>query len=173
MTLRTTLAGVALASLLTGCGGPGGKATDAASPTAGASTSHDVATLWRQYAQCLRQHGAPNYPDPVQGTDGSWGPPLNAPRPPRTAINACRSSGGNLKAQMQREQRPLTAAEVGKLRQFAQCLRQHGLPDWPDPKADGSFAVPPRLRHVLKTPGQPALNACRQYITGPIRTSGA
>jgi hypothetical protein len=52
-----------------------------------------------------------------------------------------------------------------KLRRFAQCMRAHGLSDWPDPKADGSFDLPQRLRagkQVFKT----QLAACRQYMTG-------
>jgi hypothetical protein len=31
-------------------------------------------------------------------------------------------------------------AEMDKLRQFAQCLRDHGVPDWPDPEPDAASA---------------------------------
>lgn len=170
MTVRTILAGVVLASLLTGCGGSGGKDNDATSHTNGASPSTDIATLWRQYAQCLRKHGAPNYPDAVQRSDGTWGPPPNTSRPPQMAMNACRSSGVNLKNQMRHQQHPVTTAELAKLRQLAQCLRQHGLPTWPDPKPDGSFGgLSPQLRQAIKNPSSATI-ACRQYMDGPIRT---
>jgi hypothetical protein len=60
--------------------------------------------------------------------------------------------------------RPLTAAEISKLRQLAQCMRQHGLRDWPDPNAEGAFPLPPRLRHIDKRAMRTQLDACKQYF---------
>jgi hypothetical protein len=56
-----------------------------------------------------------------------------------------------------------SAQDVPQLRKFAQCLRDNGVPDWPDPKTDGSFPV---LHTPLdtKTPElQEARAACRIY----------
>ena len=168
MTLRTILAGVALASLLTGCGGSDDKNV---SPAGRASRTADIHTLWQRYVQCLRKHGAPDYPDPIQDTDGRWRPPPHTAQPPQAAIDACRSSGIDLKNETLRQDRPpLTAAEVAKLRRFAQCMRQHGLPRWPDPKSDGTFVMPDELRQAVKNPSLPAMDACRQYMVGALRT---
>jgi hypothetical protein len=34
---------------------------------------------------------------------------------------------------------------------FAQCMRAHGLPDWPDPLADGSYRLPSDLQTSSKS----------------------
>ena len=35
----------------------------------------------------------------------------------------------------------VSAADLEHIRRYAGCLRQHGMPTWPDPKPDGSFPV--------------------------------
>ena len=61
--LTTTVAGLALAtSLLVGCS-RGGTSNDAAAGT-GASDSGDQAFL--AYAQCMRDNGVSDFPDPIQ-----------------------------------------------------------------------------------------------------------
>jgi hypothetical protein len=171
MSLRTILAGLAIASVLTGCGSSGDKnagGTSSASVTGGASSSLDLATAWRQFAQCVRKHGAPNYPDPVQRPDGKWGPPPGTDRPPMAANDACRESGQKIK-NLNRH-RESTAADMAKLRQFARCMRQHGVPTWPDPQPDGSFRLPPPLRQ--KKPNESASRACGRSMQGlPLRLS--
>ncbi|GAA4504500.1 hypothetical protein GCM10023191_058870 [Actinoallomurus oryzae] len=164
MTLRMALAGLALASLLTGCGGGHGHSASSTPATSGArqgAARGNDAALWRQLAACLRRHGVPNFPDPVQDPSGSWGPPANTSKPPQSAMTACKSIANQLPGR-----RPAASAgDMAKLRRFAQCMRAHGVSDWPDPKADGSFDLPQRLRagkQVFKT----QLAACRQYMTG-------
>ncbi|MDQ6918400.1 MAG: hypothetical protein M3Z98_03470 [Candidatus Dormibacteraeota bacterium] len=46
-------------------------------------------------------------------------------------------------------------------RRFAQCLRTHGLPDWPDPDTAGTLHLSPDL--LLKNgPRQPEFLSTRQ-----------
>ncbi len=66
-----------------------------------------------------------------------------------------------------------TAADVPKLRVFAKCMRDNGVPDWPDPKADGSF---PSQGNPIVTEGKSprvraGLDACRKYWDGGFRFS--
>jgi hypothetical protein len=62
----------------------------------------------------------------------------------------------------------VTAADVAKMRQYAQCMRQHGISDFPDPRADGVFdlagtslANDPKSQRM-----RDANDACQQYQTG-------
>ena len=34
---------------------------------------------------------------------------------------------------------------------FSRCMRQHGLPDWPDPRTDGTFPLNRRLLRLRGT----------------------
>jgi hypothetical protein len=92
----------------------------------------------------MRSHGVPNFPDPgsnggggiqIQSTQrrGSGaslsvnGVSVNAPAF-QSAMQSCRSkmpNGGNPP--------PLSAARKAAMLQFSRCMREHGLPDFPDP----------------------------------------
>ncbi len=63
--------------------------------------------------------------------------------------------------------------DVDALRKFAQCMRDNGIPEFPDPKADGSF---PLRGTPLQTEGKSqrmitALQACNKYWSGGITFS--
>jgi hypothetical protein len=163
MIRRSTVAGLTLALLLTGCGGH----KTAAKPSSSASSARNALV---QLAQCARAHGAPNFPDPVQQPDGSWDfPPVagNGKLP-----NACSS----LKAQLPRDSggrpSPVSSAAMAKLRQFAACLRRSGIPDWPDPDADGAFLLPSRLRGLGKVALVNQLKPCKSYDPGGVLFKG-
>lgn len=151
----------AYAVAVTGCDS-GGHAAGHATPSAMSSTQ--TVAILRRLTQCIRQHGVPNFPDLAYDPQtGGWNPPPHTPKPPPSTLNACRSiadrlppKGGN--------QPPPTAAEMARLRQFAGCMRQHGIQDWPDPNADGAFPLPPRLLRAGKGPIRSQLQACQRYF---------
>jgi hypothetical protein len=62
-------------------------------------------------------------------------------------------------------QKPASAADLQHLRQFANCIRQHGIPNWPDPRPDGTFPlVGTPLAQEGKSPRWLAADrACQQY----------
>jgi hypothetical protein len=117
----TAAAGAAL--LAAACGGGG------TSSTAGGSTYYQKAVA---YAQCMRSHGLPSFPDP--DSQGQF-PPVQEGRngvsqqAVQSAQNSCRHlqpGGGAGTAQQQQ----------GKLTQalnYSRCMRAHGVPDFPDP----------------------------------------
>jgi hypothetical protein len=84
------------------------------------------------YAQCMRTHGFPGFPDPnAQGgfTDMPSGVNPASPTPQYSAANkACEplTGAGHLSQAKQAQM------EQGLLK-FAQCMRSHGVPDYPDP----------------------------------------
>ena len=66
--------------------------------------------------------------------------------------------------------RPSTAISSGEYQhwlQFAVCMRSHGLPAWPDPRSDGSFPLPARLRAADGSGIAPAFEECRSLDPNP------
>ena len=171
MTLRTVVVvGVAAVSLLTGCGG--GSGPPAGGGTASRNTDERSALL--AVSRCMREHGYPSFPDPVERSQGGWAFPDSAPN--RKAPAACerivRQAKSNGRATGDRKQ--VSAADVAKARSFARCMREHGVSDFPDPDAHGTFNMPVRLRppnkaSLLRGPEQ----KCKQYMPSKgIRVAG-
>lgn len=157
-------AGIAL--LVTACGG-GGAATGAAD-TAPHSTSSAYAKALA-YAQCIRSHGVPDFPDPTI-SDGNIGLGVGnnagvSQSVLQAAENACQSLN---------PAHPLTGAQqaqnTAQALKWAQCIREHGLPDFPDPSGDGSFSLPSGFNPQSAT-FQAAQNACQSVRPRQIQIS--
>lgn len=123
----------ALAVLLTGCTGGG--------PSPSPSPSNlDVLDVWRQAAQCAREHGVNDFPDPVL-RDGQ---PQFAAENLKQALEQVAQQCGYLFDRLPAAARgevPPSVEDIRKLSQLARCMRSHGLPDWPDPTAAGRFVL--------------------------------
>jgi hypothetical protein len=63
-----------------------------------------------------------------------------AQQAPESAMAACASILDRLPASA-RDDHP----DPQQMRMFAQCMRDHGIEDWPDPDAQGRFHLPPDL----------------------------
>jgi hypothetical protein len=96
------------------------------------------------YSGCMRSHGVSDFPDPTTSPgggaaiqiNGGPGSDLNRNNPTfRAAKQACQSllPGGGKQAP------PPSAATIAAEVKWAQCLRAHGLPGFPDPNSDGAF----------------------------------
>lgn len=89
------------------------------------------------YSRCMRAQGLTWFPDPdAQGRLTVHNPDGVDQKKVEAAEQACRKYapwGGQGKA--------LPAADLEKLRQVAQCMRDHGFTKWPDPAADGSTTI--------------------------------
>ncbi len=108
----------------------------------GSSSSREAAGL--KFADCMRSHGVPNFPDP--GAAGGGGIPIAAgsginPRSPafQAAQNACMKlmPGGVPAGGHASESRRLA------LLKLAQCMRRHGISTFPDPTASPPPSTPP------------------------------
>ena len=60
------------------------------------------------------------------------------------------------------------APDIQMALKFSQCMRAHGLPDWPDPQADGSYRLPPDLQASSKSGPvwdriKAGMDACDQF----------
>jgi hypothetical protein len=153
-----------LALSLVGCdrgNGPGvatAGGTRSANPSAPAADKADRA---RQFAQCLRDHGID-----VDDPDAEGTVKAGAEVDKRTlgaAYEACRDFAP-AKAEKGHD---LTPAELDQLRRFAQCLRDHGVPDWPDPGPDGDFGNDPAVVNAKNSPHmRSAMEACQSLLPG-------
>jgi hypothetical protein len=115
--LSTGLAGIAL--LTAACGG-------------GSSTTTAAQTPYQQalaYAQCMRSHGEASFPDPTsKGVFNGIG--NTDPNSPQylSANKTC----GHLLGGPEFAVTQLHAVTDQALK-YVDCLRAHGVPDWPDP----------------------------------------
>jgi hypothetical protein len=120
----------------------------------------DKAEPARAYAQCMRTNGVPDFPDPDANGD-LRGPAHEKANDPKfqAAQEKCRSLAPGA------EHEKTDPASVEQLRQFSQCMRANGLPDFPDPDANG------QLRGAgHEQQGDPkyqaALQKCRSKLPG-------
>jgi hypothetical protein len=170
------LIGVLALPALVGCGG-GGRAGATASPSASGMTDTQLQVLVNNLVQCVRQHGAPGMPEvPVRNGHIVLPDENTVDLATRQNIDAARQAckavedriPASVLADNSQQSGGPTAADVPKLRAFAKCMRSNGQPDWPDPRADGSF--PGQDLRQGKTPQfRTAMEACQQYWDGPIR----
>jgi hypothetical protein len=148
-----------------------GASASAQSSTSASSQRARASAAWHTFVVCLRQHGYPNAPDPVFDSGGNAGFPTTtntADLPGKNQIPAaCQQAAASLAQRGSGHSGPPaadrpSAADRRLGRQLAQCMRLHGVPDWPDPNPDGSWSLPPRLQG--KTPWIGAMQHCKQYL---------
>lgn len=158
------LAVLAAAALLTAaCSAPSSGGSGTASTTESAAYRADIA-----FAQCMRTHGVPNFPDPGPSTNFTVsGAPVGgaANTPSGKAYNTCQyllpngSSSNN---------GSVTTQELSEGVALAQCLRTHGEPTFPDPTVVNgglNFA----FTGVDSPQFQAAVSACRSVIPAGVK----
>jgi hypothetical protein len=138
-------------------------ATASSTGTAGGSTaaSHNSAATPRQravkFAECIRENGYPDFPDPkASGEFPTFGISVS-PAVWTAALRACKDlqPSGSFGAHLSPKQ--LSAA-----REFAQCIRENGVKDFPDP-VNGEPLVDTTKIPSTDTPGgMDILNAAMQ-----------
>jgi hypothetical protein len=167
MRLHRYLAPVLGLALLVGCGG--GR-HPAASPSPSALTEAQMAEIGRQYSQCVRDHGVAAFPDLIV-VDGGLGMPPDQGDTAKHSLadnheaqTACQTILDRVPANKGKNRTP-TAQELQQMVRFAQCMRENGVADWPDPGPDGSFPLPSELRAEGKSPRvATAVEACHQLL---------
>jgi hypothetical protein len=89
----------------------------------------------RQFAQCMREHGMDWFPDPAgPGADVVISPPADVDQAKLSAARqACRKYTRNGDSP-----EGTSADDQAKMLAYARCMRQNGVTEFPDPKADGA-----------------------------------
>jgi hypothetical protein len=170
---------VAVATLAAACGGglhtaavahkstttattDGPSAAQANTPNPGRAQSRQAQLI--AYATCMRSHGVTNYPDPSSSNGGAvpyGGSTGISPNSPtfQAAQQACQKylPAGNNTSHQGKE-------ETGLLK-FAQCMRSHGVSNFPDPSAKGLLI--PQSINTQSSTFQAASNACKSLMPTP------
>jgi hypothetical protein len=170
---------VALVSLLAACGSTSPhvanltstNTTTSASTVAAGPTHAAAGTALAQaiaFAACMRSHAEPNYPDPTIGRNGepvehlssNANPTLNPNTPQfQTAERICLARQPPESPVLKQ----VTATKQQQELKFAQCMRTHGVPNFPDPKlVPGGFELQ-LPRHM--NPNSPQITAAQQTCT--------
>jgi hypothetical protein len=167
---RLALAGAAAALLtVAACG------SSSSTPASTPSLNPQAAAL--AFAQCMRAHGV-NVPDPQINTGGGNGGSGGAEvridagtskTQAGTAMQACQKYlpqiGGNGSG-------TLDPARQAQILKFAQCMRSHGITDFPDPGSNGHVLLggnsgpPPADLNPSNPTFESAQNACQQLLPG-------
>jgi hypothetical protein len=138
---------------------PGATAQVTANPSAPAA---DPAERVRQFVACMRAEGI-DVPDPAPG-DATG----------KSALQFDESSGDKAKvgAAMEKcvqylpqggEPEQMSPEELARAQQFAQCMRENGVPDFPDPDPNGRFGPGSSVRINKDDPAfQAAIEKCNQ-----------
>jgi len=120
---------VGLALLTAACSGGTSSAGNASSTGTGGALSAYVSDKLG-LARCLRAHGVPDYPDPnAAGQEPPRSKQLISAPQGRAAVSACSYWGSRIHNDVAAQNQAVLAEYV----RFAQCMRSHGLPDFPDP----------------------------------------
>jgi hypothetical protein len=152
---------VLIAVLVAGCGGSSGTTTAKPRPNdtaASAGGSPQGKTQIRRsaldFAKCVRANGVPNFPDPNPGGGFQVGAGLNPAAPAvRAALAKCQKfmpGGGPLSPGP-----PPSAKTLAQLRKIAVCMRERGVPQFPDPRSSvpSEFRPFPEYREITNYMG--------------------
>lgn len=163
---------VAITVLVAGCGGPGSASKTPGAGSPGPSQQNGVA-----FASCMRSHGLPNFPDNAI-TVTSRGLMLRVvpgmdPNSPQfqSAAQSCQqylpktASGGSS---------PSSGSSTQAVLKFANCMRSHGVKNFPEPDSQGHVLVQGGGDLNPKSPQyQSAMQACRHLLPANAVGSGS
>jgi hypothetical protein len=162
-TAAAIIATAGLALLAAACSGSPSSAAAGGSTNASDSPSSPSAV---SYSNCMRSHGVPNYPDPSggqlpKGGAQAFGVSSSVFSAAQSACHSLLPDAGSFQEQASQcslagDCPPAVVAQMMAIdRKFAQCMRTHGVPNWPDPIIDNLSGIPTfRLSKVGVTHSQ-------------------
>ena len=177
-----TVAALLSVVLVAGCGGSspnpttatvGGASTSASTVAARAATSTGSSTATSEaatssgstapaaygsgplgFARCMRANGVPSFPDPNPGGGTLFAMPAGT-SPSSPAFKAAQAKchklqpGGGLPSSGP----PPSTQTLTKLLRIAECMRQHGVPQFPDPRTSAPASFPPGIAEIANFDG--------------------
>jgi hypothetical protein len=108
-------------------------------------------TLLLEFSACMRAHGLPDFPDPQSGSAGGYATGSLPPVTPQ--YNAAEKACQSLAIASGYEQTPAEIQKhVEQETAESECMRKHGVPEMPNPDAQGAIVITPSPG----SPGRPA-----------------
>jgi hypothetical protein len=147
------------------------------SGSSGSATNNNGRTQAVKFSECMRANGVSGFPDPDASgqltidavANNSSVDPNSATF--RQALSACKA----LEPSGFTGQKRSAQQQVNALR-FAQCVRDHGVKDFPDPGPDDPLVDTNRIPSAAQNGGMSILNAamrqCREFAAGAGVTAG-
>jgi hypothetical protein len=168
-TLRplTTLAAIAMVALISACG------SNAPAATSGGSNTAANVQQAMKFAQCMRDNGVSQFPDPDASgaltienvVNGSSVDPNSATF--QQALSACRDlEPAGFMGQKRSAQQQAAALK------FAQCIRDNGVKDFPDPGPNDPLIDTTRIPSTANSDGMSILHAAMQKCRGLAAAAG-
>jgi hypothetical protein len=114
-----------------------------------------------KFAECIREHGVPHFPDPDAKGDFVFGIDVT-PAVWQKAVDACKDLEPPGALSGKRSPKQQSAA----LR-FAQCIRDHGVKDFPDPVNGDPLVDTTKIPSTERAGGMTILNAAMKKC-GPL-----
>jgi hypothetical protein len=168
-TLRPLAALAMVALISAGCSNARAE-TDTGSIGANKTTNRDQAV---KFAECMRTNGAREFPDPNAQGEFAYGIESGSSLDPGTpvfqkALTACKDlqpAGYLAKRSPQEQENAL---------KFAQCVRDNGVKDFPDPTEDGPLVDTNRIPSAAGRGGRSipelgaAMQKCRDVMSSAV-----
>ncbi len=155
----------------------GGSAADGAGKSSTPESSASTQQKMVAYSQCMRTHGVPEFPEPTEGHllvhSSNHNGHVTGVNPQSSQFQAAQKVCGKL---LPNGGSP-SPAEQAKMQEsalkFSQCMRTHGVPNFPDPtvsdggvrmklKAGGANGIDPESPQF-----RAAQKACQSIAPGP------
>ena len=165
------LALIVAAALISACGS--GAAAETGTGSSGANGTLANAQKALRFAACMRKNGVNDFPDP--GASGNFtidaianGSSLNTSTPAfKHAISTCKGlePAGFTGSKRTPEQ------QAAALR-FAECIREHGVKDFPDPVSGEPLVDTNRIPSAARPGGMSVLRAAMQKCSGAAAAAG-
>ncbi len=133
--------------------------SSSSNPSAASAQPHGALA----FAHCMRSHGVPNYPDPkgsglVKESLQQLGVSSSRFQSASSGCKHLLPNGGSGPSPAQVQQVRAQALE------YSRCVRSHGVPNFPDPVADGRIPDPATAGIDQGSPKFESANqACRTY----------
>jgi len=180
--LLAVVALVVASLVAAGCGGSSGTSGGRVAHVGSTQTTTTTEKAWTgkskrealvAFAACMRSHGLPKFPDPEVvpggmrlslGSENGIDP--NSPQF-KNAQKACRGLLPNGGEETPQEQ----AKQMRQALDYAACMRAHGVPKFPDPKASSDGGIewgsgPPAGVDPNGPQFEAALKVCNELVPG-------
>ena len=157
---RRPLIALGLITLSAGCGANAPTGTG----TAGGTVDRNVTAQGKgvKFAECMRNNGVSDFPDPDAKGEFAYGVSVT-PAAFKKAVDACKDlqPPGSLSSKRTPKQQSASLS-------FADCIRNHGVKDFPDPvngePAINTYKIPSSNRPGGMTILNAAIQKCRSAL---------